>query len=48
MIGSTNEVSAVELTSPPMTTTASGRWASDPGPVANTMGIRLTIAMIAD
>jgi hypothetical protein len=47
MIGSTNSVSAVELSRPPMTTVASGRCTSDPGPVANTIGIRLKIAMLA-
>jgi len=30
-----------------MTTTASGRCTSEPGPVANTIGTRLKIAMLA-
>ena len=33
-------VNNVDVTSPPMTTMASGRWISDPGPVANNKGIR--------
>jgi hypothetical protein len=32
--GSSTSVRAVELTSPPITTIARGRWISDPGPVA--------------
>ena len=46
-MGSPKSVSAVELTKPPMTTTARGRWISEPGPVAKTIGTRLKIAILA-
>src|SRR5690606_4270996 len=36
--GSSSRVSAVDETSPPITTIASGRWISEPGPVANNSG----------
>jgi len=36
----------VEVTVPPTTTTASGFWISEPGPVANRMGTRpMTVRM---
>jgi len=34
MAGSTSSVSAVDVTSPPITTTASGFWMSAPDPCA--------------
>ena len=46
-IGSRNKVSAVELASPPMTTIASGRWISEPGPVANSTGSKPNAAIVA-
>jgi hypothetical protein len=46
-IGSRISVSRVEDTSPPMTTMASGRWISEPGPVANSSGTRPKAAMLA-
>src|SRR5215831_310243 len=39
-IGRRISVKAVEESRPPITTMASGRWISDPGPVANKSGIR--------
>ncbi len=40
-------VRAVEVTRPPTTTTASGRWTSEPGPLAKSMGKRPKAAMLA-
>lgn len=40
-------VSAVELTSPPITTIAKGFWISEPGPVANSSGTSPNAAMLA-
>lgn len=40
MIGSTINVSMVDVTRPPITTVARGRCTSDPGPVLNAMGIK--------
>ena len=37
----------MEVTSPPMTTMASGFWISEPGPVANKSGTRPKAAMLA-
>ena len=46
-MGSSTSVSTVAVTSPPITTTASGRWISAPGPVANRKGTRPKAAMVA-
>ena len=40
-------VSRVEVTSPPMTTTASGFWISEPGPLAVSIGTSPIAAMLA-
>ena len=40
-------VSSVALTSPPMTTMASGFWISEPGPLAKSSGTRPKAAMLA-
>src|SRR5262245_3292315 len=45
--GTTTAVSTVAVISPPITTIASGRWTSEPGPVANRNGIRASIATVA-
>src|SRR5690606_23578411 len=45
--GNRSRVSSVELIRPPMTTIASGRWISDPGPVANSSGTRPNAAIVA-
>src|SRR2546427_233247 len=45
--GSRTRVSAVELTSPPITTMASGRWISEPGPLASSRGTRPKAVMEA-
>lgn len=37
----------VDVTSPPMTTMASGRCISEPGPVANNKGINAKAALLA-
>ena len=46
-MGSSTSVSTVAVTSPPITTTASGRWISDPGPVAKRKGTSASAAMAA-
>ena len=46
-IGSNNKVSRVELTNPPMTTMARGRWISESGQLANYSGTRPKAAMDA-
>src|SRR5690606_33178259 len=46
-VGNTTRVSKVEVTRPPMTTMASGRCTSDPGPSENRKGIRPSIATVA-
>ena len=40
-------VSRVDVTRPPITTIASGRWISEPGPLANSSGTRPIAAMLA-
>ena len=46
-MGRRTSVRAVDVTSPPMTTIASGFWISEPGPVANSSGTRPSAAMLA-
>src|SRR5262245_59003222 len=46
-IGRRMSVSSVEDKSPPITTIASGRWISDPGPEANSSGINPSAVMLA-
>lgn len=40
-------VRAVEVTNPPVTTIARGRWISEPGPVAKRSGTNPSAAMLA-
>ena len=47
MTGSTNKVSSVDVTMPPITTVASGRWISLPTPVAIAIGMKPAISVIA-
>ena len=46
-MGSRMSVRAVDVTSPPMTTIASGRWISEPGPSAKSSGTSPNAAMLA-
>jgi hypothetical protein len=46
-MGSRISVSAVAVIRPPMTTMASGRWISEPGPLANSSGTRPKAVMLA-
>src|SRR3989338_2670556 len=46
-LGRTTSVSRVEVTNPPITTAASGRWTSEPMPVASSNGISPRTARLA-